>query len=403
VVMFPLCYVATIEMLKHLEIRHASIALPFLIIMSAYAIVFLFNRGRCLLKEKNPQTIGLWGWLAISAILYSVVFTLTEPRLLSIFPGLSAQHAHGLALAWLYLFLGSLGMLTYHLLQSAKQDGDCFQRGLALKVWAFAPVLSIALVYQAHVGMIGEWQEWKVRLDSPQVKIQQRIVLPEKLPEFTEAYLKFDMQGGPGHNYDLVITLNGQEIKRYARGVAADEETVAYLQGMDKGVYQFYLTPRHLKPNDVRQWFSIPVDRKLLIPQNLLAIEVKLENGGGANYADVYGDYPPANPQTLQPLPAFGLATTGTSFWKFVALDEYRLWTLAEVKSGQIYHYAISREGDPNLTYWQRYVPQAAMTSQFFNGAAWSAEDLSSEAGRQFGQYRIRLVLKDAAGNFWVL
>ena len=453
-VMLPVGYFALIALVSVIEVRHALPAFPFIIVMSAYAVAFLIHHLRGLMERaphplpplRKRRGIGIlfpspsgwgrgWGGLAglalLAGLLYLLSRSMTAPHLLAAFPRVSAPTAHALALASVNAFLAALGVLTYALVRhptsppqspSPKRRGGGWkqsplppspsERGQGVRwgiLTACFPVCMIALVANLHGVLAEDWREWKVRLDDRQLKIRQQIVLPAKLPEFAEAYLKFDLRGGPGHNYDLAITVNGQEIKRYQHGVAPDAETSAYLQAAYGGSFRLYLDFQRKTARDLRQWFTVPLDRPVLLRTSTLVIEAQLEGGGGPHYVDLYGDYPAANQDSPPRLPAFGLGTNRTSLYKYLLDDEYRLWALSEVKDNtqlpsQIgVTMAVSKDTDADLTRWQQYLPPVTMSSRFFDGNRWREDDLSPERGRQAGQYRIRLLLKDKAGNYLVL
>lgn len=385
--LLPIAYIGLIEMLHPVERRHALPAFPFIMVMSAYAIWWM---GKNLISSINFRTtkgrvsIGL---MLFCAGLYGASTILTEPHILSLCSQCSASQAHGVSLGIFTILLIGVGMLTYHIAPPFPRLP--FRSGLIRLCLACFPAVVILLVGHTHAAMTERWREWKVRLDQPTQILKQQILLPAVLPEFTEAFLKLDIQGGTGHNYDLVIIVNGQEIQRYERGMMADEATVDYLNTYHRDAYRLYMDAQGRTADNLRQWISVPVERALLVAQGSLEIAVQIEHGGGGpHYVEIYGDYPFPDRKTPQKLPAFGLGTTKTSLYKYIVDDDFRVWTDSETDGRQT---------------WERYIPPAPTTSRFFDGQTWTEDDVSPTPGKQTGTYRIRLMLKDHAGNFWIL
>ena len=87
----------------------------------------------------------------------------------------------------------------------------------------------------------------------------------------------------------------------------------------------------------------------------------------------VFGDYPVADPRVYEGPSLFSPQyAADTSLYKYLATGDYRM------------HRRVRLSGTSR--------------SSFYDGHAWSTTDLSAESGRQYGRYRIFLILTYANG-----
>lgn len=261
-------------------------------------------------------------------------------------------------------------------------------------VAGIAPVVIMLLPWGGQAAGDIAWREWRCRLDSPDQKVVQEIVLPSGLDlrRFTSAALQIDMLGSPGKDCDLRVTIDGREVGRFRRGLAVDERKFIYprvlnplqYRRLHEGLHAVLTEVRRLHPRHeagleyFRQWHRIPFDPDLLRGKQRVRIEIGLVRAGGADdYIEIFGDYPPAESEEQRQFvgPSFArtLYETSTDKLRMFAADryraDYRLWQTTQVRS------------------------VATQSSRVRSGRA-DTDDLSPSGGRQYGEYRIRLELR---------
>lgn len=404
--LLPIVNSVAIAMVSVIEIRHALPAFPFLLVLAAYMVIVISERIRELWKLPRLRIGRLLIMGGGGIVGCSIAFLLNEPTLLAIFPRLAPDYAHSLRLLMLTMGWSMLAGIVGILFSYAQHPSRSLKTTLFT---AYAPLIVILLIMFAHNGFNEEWREWKVRLTDPTMRIRQEFSLPETLPEFSEAYLEVDMQGGSGHYYVLVVSVNGQEIRRYEHGILPDSETEEYFNLAYGGVYQTYLEIQGRTNRDLRQWFTIPINPAFIRQSGKLTVELSLESGGaGPHHVDIYGDYVSLEKSAPQTLPAFGVGTNKNSLYKYIVDTDFRLWTSSEVKASTTpitrmgIEMNISRDSDSDIVRWQPASEPASISSKFFDGTDYTVQDLSPEKGRQTGQYRIKLLLKTEPEIFFV-
>jgi hypothetical protein len=218
--------------------------------------------------------------------------------------------------------------------------------------------IAIACIY-GNPGM----SEWKTTLSSPQQAIRQSIVLPpldQNHPAGSVCLLIDLAQGQCPAPLDL--SLNGVEFKVTARPWWQIQPNTGFLdvlalqaRAMGVSLYSF------------RQWWVIP------LPQSLIkfgATNTVTIASGKAAPVTIFGDYR-SSEQTRSCLPSLQVASWTKAFCTY---DHY---------DSRIYE----------------TVSPAKVHSSYRANKGWVDDDLSSEAGRQFGQYRIHLIAVPGDGN----
>ncbi|MGE3496273.1 MAG: ArnT family glycosyltransferase, partial [Candidatus Binatia bacterium] len=295
-----------------IEVRYAVVAMPLMICFAGLAIAAL-SRG----WEREWRT-GRRGRLLMivsgSAIALLGAHALTLEQLLRWLP-LAPETAHGLQVA---VLLGAVSGLAYLFAALALDaHGRCRAFGL------LSPALVLAVLVVLFGRPLAEsWREWHATLTPNHGVVRQEFVLPARIDRPTAALLKLDLLPTRQGVFDLVVRLNGQEIKRYRGGLTrADAE----------------LPPGFVEPNSVaqqreaeplRSWYAIPIAPHLITPNTRLVVEVALEpakSGDVEGAVAVFGDYAPgdgtyAGPSLLAP----GFAGD-TSLYKYIAEGDFRM------------------------------------------------------------------------------
>lgn len=401
----PIAYLVLINMIVSVELRQAVLAFPFLMVFAAalieLIITYVWSTARHLTRRVGSRLALCTGCIGLCGALASV-FPL--PIALTILPeGFSPRFAYLLNCGWIAGLLVAVSLLTYLMLVATLRHEK------HVRWWAicgtFVSLSLISLVWSVYALTNHEWREWQTRLITQEIVVQQEILLPNHLPEFSEAMLKIDVQSGVGHYYDLDIRVNGQLMKRFEHGVHPDEEFETYARTGAYPTLTLFMEMRKQRFDDLRQWVTIPIDAALLRSDNTLQIQLQLSQaaGGEPHSVAIYGDYRSPDEKKL-PLPAMGFGSTGSSPFKYMIDNDYRLrLTEDEIESLARGSNSMSREILGDFTRYHRFGNDALLKSRYFDGQTWRDYDLSNRPGIQSGVYRIRLVLKDRQGQMWVL
>jgi hypothetical protein len=362
-ILVTLAYVGLVFVAYYPEARFGLPSMPFMIIMSAYAIDSL----ACSVKgiKVDPRRKRIYVFSIGSVILLLLSMLITVPLLLQVFPYINVIYAHIFVLFVRNIFLLSLIPVVYFLVL-----GQVGQK-MAMTV-SLLPILMVSIIYNTNAFASGTWHEWKARLSDPSMVIRQEIRLPEDISQFQNASLKIDMLEGPGRSYDLVVRVNEQGVKRYSGGLSVDDNNAVARNVFYRQVLQLQNKPAE----KVRQWFSVPIDFSFLVGRDKIYVDIAIErkNNKGNNYVDVFGDYQIAKGFFEGPSLNSYKVGAKTSFAKYLIEDDFRLWDRTKIESN-----------------WS--------SSVFYNGSLWSTDDLSSDMGMQSGSYRIRLQLERGDGS----
>jgi len=368
VLVLILAYFCVVWMATHAEQRYNLPLMPYVIIMAACTIDFLWASAHKIRGTAYERRFCLAWVVSLSLGLLSVA--LVVPLLLLALGTGAAISAYRLTVSLRGLFLASLGPLLYF---TARATLDS-KRSAAVSLF---PVLALSVGLVLNASTSKTWHEWTTRLSHPSQRIRQTITFPEVLEvgSFTEATLMMDMHGGPDKSYDLVVEVNGEQTRRYEDGLHVDP-------GKFDSFHRFYnqlITARKMTPDDLRQWFEIPVDPRLLTGTDTIVVEVYLEPDvhRAGNYVDIYGDYLAGDERVFEG-PSFPLSPLDTSLYKYAYDDDFRLESRTRLES-------------------------AHSSSAYYDGFSWSCTDLSPAAGMQSGEFRVRLKLQREDGTVTIL
>jgi hypothetical protein len=138
------------------------------------------------------------------------------------------------------------------------------------------------------------------------------------------------------------------------------------------GLYKsYFFDTSQLTPEDLRQWYEIPLPPQLLHNRRQLVIECTLSGRGDRriNHVLIFGDYQTTGNSNLYSGPCIPRGDEDTSLVKIMPYSgDYRFETVTPLYSRET-------------------------VSAYYNGMEWQETDLSSVRGIQSGSYRIRVEL----------
>ena len=384
----PIVYSIGIYLTLGYEHRFNVPSMPFVILFAVFQISFLLRllkrlierfkkEGRTFLKKCQGvkaylPCIGCW-----------VLFFILQPAA-------SFSLVSSSSVRFLYHCSTLLGLVALfftwitlrELYQSGKVGGHVFLASLL-------PILLLSISFAGWRLNDVNWHEWKVSLSRRNAKIIQEITLPSNLDltKFEEPMLKVDMLGGLGKEYDVVVKVNGKEVKRYVKGLKSDSgkfENNMHPELFQSAAEKFNknFSSKVYGEEDFRQWFSIPFDMSFIDLTKPLKIEIQLEGviDSKKNYLYIYGDYETTG-ENIYTGPSFAHTPFETSRWKFWA-------------------FLSDREKADNRLHKVIPLRSVKTISAFYDGLVLKHNDLSNERGRQSGQYRIRLQMKHKGGYY---
>jgi hypothetical protein len=345
-----------------IEVRYAVLAMPMMICVAAVALAML-SRGAELAWRAGQRTRLVM--LAAVTLAGLVVATMGSiPRLLQWLP-LTPDGAHVVRVT---VILALIVWLAYVAAQLAIHS---WRRSTALVL--FAPsVVTAALVVLVGRPLAQDWREWPSTLTPNRGIASQEFVVPADVERPQSAQLNLDLLPGPAGNCDVVVRVNGEEIKRYRGGVARGDAD------LPKDFYHQWIVEargRTLKPD--RAWYRIPISPELITPGNRLTVELGLEGDRDASGSlEIFGDYSPAVASYAVPSLVSPQLNADTSVYKYIAEGDFRMRRSVQLSGSS--------------------------RSRFHDGHAWSEQDLGTDPGRQAGRYRIFLML-DYGGRVAIL
>lgn len=356
-------YIVFVHSLFHIEPRYNLPLMPIMVLMSAYSLDFLMN------SYKNFKRIIFkklfFVSLLISISLYLLTQYLSIPLLIQLFQKIPPAFANTSVLFMKNFFILSLIAPLYILVSNR------FKKGHAVLI-TLMPV-SIIIFLSNLSSYNSTWREWSAELSNPRQYVYQEISLPSLNPaRIDKANLKIDMSSGAVREYDLIVEVNGKEVKRY-QGLPISEGKFDL-----EDFYMQIMNVRGLRPDELRQWFSVALEPDLFKTTNSLKVRIYLENirPRSENFVKIYGDYRENPYKRIEVFkgPSFALNKSEISHYKFAYSGEHRLDTEVRLQNIDVY-------------------------SEFFDGEILNKSDLSLDKGIQSGEYRIRLQLIDKEGN----
>lgn len=363
-----LAYFSLIWMATKVEARYNMPLMPYMIVMAALALHFLIVSA-----GKMRSDVCRWAAVAslgVSLGLCSLWLMASPQMLLSAFATMSALSAHYSSALLGNLLLISLVPLLY-LVGKISLDArrSCFI--------SLFPILVLLLGYNLDAFTTETWHVWRTRLSNPAQRIHQEILLPDdfELSRLVGGSIVIDMLGGANKSYDLTIEVNEQQIQHYEDGLRVDTDDFDFYHRF----YNQLMKAQNREPEDLRQWFEIPVDLSLLAGTDRITVDVWFTDDSEArdSYVDVYGDYASGSGRVFGG-PSFALASSETSVYKYLFDDDFRLVSRTPLES-----------------------PHSS--SAFYDGSTWSYSDLSPAAGVQSGEFRIRVKLLRQDGTVAIL
>ena len=367
-IMATLAYFSLIWMATKVEARYNMALMPYVIVMAALALHCLIVSGRKMRGDVCRRAAA--ASLGVSLGLGSLWLIASPQMLLSAFATISALSAHCFSALLGNLLLISLVPLLY-LVGKTSLDArrSCFI--------ALFPILVLLVGYNLCVFTTESWHVWRTRLSKPAQRVHQEILLPDdfELSCFVGGSIVIDMLGGPSKSYDLIIEVNDQQIQHYEERLRVDVDEFDFYHKF----YSQLMTAQNRQPEDLRQWFEIPVDLSLLANTDRVTVDVYLtgDSEGRESYVDVYGDYVSGSGRIFEG-PSFALARSETSLYKYLFDDDFRLVTRTPLES-----------------------PYSS--SAFYDGSSWLHTDLSPQIGVQSGEFRIRVKLLRQDGTVAIL
>jgi hypothetical protein len=269
---------------------------------------------------------------------------------------LAPDAAHGVRVA---VILAVIVVLTY---VAAELAYHRWRRSTALALLA-PSAAAAALVVLCGRPLAQTWREWQCTLKPNRGVASQEFLLPAAVEPPWSAQLKLDLLPERAGDYDVVVRVNGAEIRRYRGGLTRGD---ADLPPHDYYRDVFVAQRREREPD--KAWYGIAIPPEWIAPGGRLAVEVALEGEGEPRGSvAIFGDYPPNQSTYAGPSLVSPRANADTSLFKYLADGDFRL---------------------------RRRVPLAGSSrSRFYDGRTWSDADLGFDPGRQQGRYRIFLVL----------
>jgi hypothetical protein len=282
------------------------------------------------------------------------------PRLLQWLP-LTPDGAHGVRVI---VIVALIVWLAY---VSADLASHRWRRSTALALFA-PPVVTAALVLLVGRPLAQNWREWQSTLAPNRGIVSQEFVLPDGIERPQSAQLNLDLLPGPAGNSDVVVRVNGKEIRRYRGGVARADGDLS-----EDVLYQSIVVARGRTLTPDRAWYRIPISPELITPGNRLTVELALEGDRDASGSlEIFGDYSPDPPTYAVPSLFAPQRNADSSAYKYIAEGDFRM---------------------------RRTIQLAGSSrSRFHDGNTWSEQDLGPDPGRQSGRFRIFLVLDHARG-----
>jgi len=365
-IVIPCAYIAFIYPLFHIESRYNLPLMPLMALMSGYSLDFLMGQRKSFKEAIFKKSFFVS--LVFTISLYFLARHLSIPALIQIFPKIAPASANAALYFVKDLFVLSMSLPLYLLI-----SGQLEKRYAVLA----STVPLFIIIFLFNIGSSdSSWHEWSAALSNPGQYVYQKITLPQLNPDkIDKLNLKIDMSSGAIRNYGLVVEVNGKVAKRF-RGLPISEGK------LDFATEYFYMEIRRirgLRPDELRQWFTIPLDAGLFKGGGALNVKIFLENvypAGPGNFVKVYGDYreSPYKRIGIFKGPSFALNESEVSDYKFAYSGDYRLDSKTRLENINVY-------------------------SAFFNGDVLDKSDLSPDQGMQSGEYRIRLQSVDKAGN----
>ena len=340
-----------------IEVRYAVMPMPMMICFAAVALAALSRAAQTAWSAGRRRRV-----LALAAITagLSAATMVSLPRLLQWLP-LTADGANDLRV------IAILALIVWLAYVTAELASPRWRRATALALCVPSVVIA-ALVVLVGRPLAQDWREWQSTLAANGGSVSQEFVVPAGIEPPQSAELDFDLLPAATSGSDVVVRINGEEIKRYRGGLTRADGDLS-----QDFYYQWIVTARGRTLTPDRAWYRIPIPAGVLTPGSRLTVELAVEGEPQASGSlEIFGDYVPESGPYPIPSLFSPQRDADTSVYKYTADGDFRLRRPIELAD--------------------------AGGSRFHDGQAWSERDLGIDPGRQFGRYRIFLVLDSPRG-----
>ncbi|MCK5254753.1 MAG: glycosyltransferase family 39 protein, partial [Deltaproteobacteria bacterium] len=265
--------------------RYSIPSMPLMLLLASYAVIYFIEKFKRVFLPLHLKGIFCVGGFIISSLVFYFPSSVSIGALLSLLSFLRPEDAHFIRILMGNVNFLLLALMVYYYLREEGEKKAAV--GAVLFVVLSVPVLNSILITNKV------WHEWWFTLQNRNYKVVQKIYVPEdlKILPSTKADLFIDMMGGKGKDYTLVVRVNGKEVRSYKGGLSSDR---GKFEKRFSGYYDyFFFRSYHLRPEDLRQWYKIPLDIDVLTTKNPIEIECSMEGNtdNGKNYVYIFGDY----------------------------------------------------------------------------------------------------------------
>ncbi len=353
-VVATILYLWSAYLAVQIEVRYVVTAVPLMLCCAGLALVWLGNGLRSCWQSARSWVVGML--VATTLALIVVLRVGSLGRLLDLSPALAPVEAHGLRTVVMMLVLSLVAALVFLLLRAVLPVG-----------WALASAL-LPLAVGSLLFLVGRppalmWRQWPCPLTSGHGVVRQDFQLPAGLTPPARAELRLDLIAAGAGVDDLVVTVDGHEAHRFVGGPQRKDAVPT------EAFYNQIFDGQGRPQRCWHAWYAVPVDAHALAASRSLHVEARVEGQGtGGDVVTVFGDYPLDAESAYDGPSVFSPGYfADTSVYKYLGDGDFRM---------------------------RRRVPLIASSrSSFLDGQAWSTTDLSAAAGRQYGRYRIFLLL----------
>lgn len=316
-------YIWSVCFLTSDTVRHTLPAIPLNTIAGAWFLFLVFSGLKSSFRGENRRRGILTASIAASVFLFVLAAFVRPQRVLYFFPRLyfSAAFSIWVAVAAIAV-LGTT--FPIYVLVSPRLGG---WRRIAAAI--LPPVVILAVFFSA-LKVHPHWQEWKVRLRNQGDIARQTVYLPPDLESYRSAEIKLDLLSGPGRDYDLIVRVDGVEVRCFERGLVPDPGS--YIA--NRRAFPIFLREQRRRLNQVRQWYTIPVDIREFKGREIITVEVEFSPRGipgEEDWVDIWGDWDVLDDPHLFRGPTFSQSPGELSLYRYLFDDDWRIWRETEL------------------------------------------------------------------------
>ncbi|MBD3237653.1 MAG: hypothetical protein GF330_13185 [Candidatus Eisenbacteria bacterium] len=382
ILVLPMLYLTGLHALSRVEPRFQTPLMPLVLLFCA---AWLRGAGRRWRAWSGALRRPVAWALLLPALALWILGERTTPGLIArLLPDASSRMQYDVAQLpqLLAVCLGALALLRLYRRHLPAGRAAC-----AVAI----PLLALLVPWSGQRFGDITWREWACRLARDDQQVVQVIELPPNLDlaVFSRAALQIDMQAGWETDCQIAVHIDGCPVKRFAHGLRVSERKFLYPPAINplrhrrllEGLHEVLAEIRTAHPERefgleiFRQWYRIPFDLDLLRGKRRIRVAIGLRGADGTgDHVTVFGDvlapgsagdfYGPAFARTL-----YECSTEKLRFWSHDRRRaDYRLWQSTELHNRGVH-------------------------ARFGRNDESTRHDLAPAAGRQYGQYRIRLEL----------